>query len=62
MFFQDDPNTQSKLRNITHLDKEATLNDCMSEYEDSWEDTSYERTFIFFDSDLANKIFDLFKS
>ena len=60
MLFQDDPYFQSRLRDLTYLKKEATLNDCMSEYEDSWDDPSYERTFIFFDSDLANKIFDLF--
>ena len=62
MLFQDDTNYQSKLSDLTHLDKEATLNDCMSEYKYYLDDPSYERVFIFIYADLANKIFDFFKS
>jgi hypothetical protein len=62
MLFQDDPYFQSRLDDLIHLDKSATLNDCMSEYESVLDDPSYGRTFIFVQSDLANKIFDLFSS
>ena len=62
MLFQDNPYGQSRLTDLIFLDKEATLNDCVSEYEDAFDDPAYERAFLFVDSDLANKFFDFFES
>ena len=62
MLFQDDPYMQSTLTALTYFDKEATLNDCLSEYKHYRQDPAYKRAFLFFDSDLANKFFDFFQS